>query len=100
LEVFGDDAGIHHGSNDILNREVGGNICGIHKSEGGIKNMEFGRDISIIDESGGETKGTKYMEGLMHLELRRQWKLTVFYTFCVKRKVRIFNTKNLYGNNT
>jgi hypothetical protein len=33
-----------------------------------------------------------------HLELGRQWKVTIFYTFCVKRRVRIFKTKNLYGN--
>jgi hypothetical protein len=35
-----------------------------------------------------------------YLELGRQWKVTVFYTFCLKRRVRIFNTKNLYGNDT
>jgi hypothetical protein len=35
----------------------------------------------------------------LHLELGRQWKVTVFYTFCVKRRVRIFKTKNLYENN-
>jgi hypothetical protein len=28
-----------------------------------------------------------------HLELGRQWKITIFYTFCIKRRVRIFNTK-------
>jgi hypothetical protein len=28
-----------------------------------------------------------------HLELGRQWKVTVFYTFCVNRRVRIFNIK-------
>jgi hypothetical protein len=37
---------------------------------------------------------------VLHLELGRHWKVTVFYTFCVKRRVRIFNTKNLYGNDT
>jgi hypothetical protein len=36
----------------------------------------------------------------IHLELGRQWKIIVFYTFCVKGRVRIFNTKNLYGNDT
>jgi hypothetical protein len=41
-----------------------------------------------------------HIEGDIHLELGRQWKVTVFYTFCVKRRVCIFNTKNLYGNNT
>jgi hypothetical protein len=35
-----------------------------------------------------------------HLELGRQWKGTVFYTFCVKKRVRIFNTRNLYRNDT
>jgi hypothetical protein len=35
----------------------------------------------------------------LHLELGRQWKVTVFYMICVKGRVRIFNTKNLYGNN-
>jgi hypothetical protein len=35
-----------------------------------------------------------------HLELERQWKVTIFNTICVKRRVRIFNTKNLYGNDT
>jgi hypothetical protein len=37
---------------------------------------------------------------LQHLELGRQWEVTVFYTFCIKRRVCIFNTKNLYGNDT
>jgi hypothetical protein len=32
-----------------------------------------------------------------HLEFGRQWKVTVFYRFCVKRRVCIFSTKNLYG---
>jgi hypothetical protein len=35
---------------------------------------------------------------LIHLELGRQWKSTIFYTFCVKRRVCIFKTKNLCGN--
>jgi hypothetical protein len=48
-----------------------------------------------------ERLGTIY-QGLTnyHLELGRQWKVTIFYTFCGKRRVRIFNTKNLYGNDT
>jgi hypothetical protein len=33
-------------------------------------------------------------------QLGRQWKVTVFYTFCIKRRVRIFCTKYLYGNDT
>jgi hypothetical protein len=37
---------------------------------------------------------------LDHLELGRQWKITIFYTFCIKRRVRIFHTKNIYGNDT
>jgi hypothetical protein len=36
----------------------------------------------------------------LHLELERQWKLIVFHVYFVKRRVRIFNTKNLYGNDT
>jgi hypothetical protein len=35
-----------------------------------------------------------------HLKLRRQWKVIVFHMYFVKRRVRIFNTKNLYGNDT
>jgi hypothetical protein len=36
----------------------------------------------------------------LHLELGRQWKVTIFYTFCVKRRICIFNTKYLNGNDT
>jgi hypothetical protein len=36
----------------------------------------------------------------IHLELGKQRKVTVFYIFYIKRRIRIFNTKNLYGNNT
>ena len=35
-----------------------------------------------------------------HLKLGRQWKVIIFHMCFVKRKVRIFNTKNLYGNDT
>jgi hypothetical protein len=35
-----------------------------------------------------------------HLELGRQWKVIVFHMYFVVRRVRIFNTKNLYGNDT
>jgi hypothetical protein len=31
--------------------------------------------------------------GFVHLELGRQWKVTFFNTFSIKRKVHIFNTK-------
>jgi hypothetical protein len=31
----------------------------------------------------------------VHLKLGRQWKVTIFYMFCVKERVHIFNTKNL-----
>jgi hypothetical protein len=36
----------------------------------------------------------------IHLELGRQWKVIVFHMYFVKRRVRIFKTKNLYGNDT
>jgi hypothetical protein len=36
----------------------------------------------------------------LHLELGRQWKVIVFHMYFVKRRVRIFKIKNLYGNNT
>ena len=42
----------------------------------------------------------KMIVSITHLELGRQWKVTIFYTFNIKRRVRIFNTKNLYGNDT
>jgi hypothetical protein len=45
-----------------------------------------------------------------HLELRRQWKVSAFYTFCVKKRIRIFTyisklkgphgKKNLHGKKT
>jgi hypothetical protein len=35
-----------------------------------------------------------------HLELGRQWKVIVFYMYFVNKRVRIFKTKNLYGNDT
>jgi hypothetical protein len=35
-----------------------------------------------------------------HLELGRQWKVIVFHMYFVKRRVCIFKTKNLYGNDT
>jgi hypothetical protein len=30
----------------------------------------------------------------------RQWKVIVFHMYFVKRRIRIFNTRNLYGNDT
>jgi hypothetical protein len=36
----------------------------------------------------------------IHLELGKQQKVTIFYIFYVKRRICIFNTKNLYRNNT
>jgi hypothetical protein len=36
----------------------------------------------------------------LHLVLGRKWKVTIFYTFCVKTKVRIFNTEHSFGNDT
>jgi hypothetical protein len=36
----------------------------------------------------------------LHLKLGRQWKVIVFHMYFVKRRVRIFKTKNLYGNDT
>jgi hypothetical protein len=33
-------------------------------------------------------------------KLGRQWKIIVFHMYFVKRRVRIFKTKNLYGNDT
>jgi hypothetical protein len=35
-----------------------------------------------------------------HLELGRQWKVIVFHMYFVNKRVRIFKTKNLYGNDT
>jgi hypothetical protein len=35
---------------------------------------------------------------LVCLELEKQWKVTVFYMFCIEKAVCTFNTKNLYGN--
>jgi hypothetical protein len=35
-----------------------------------------------------------------HLELGRQWKVIVFYMYFINRRVHIFKTKNLYGNDT
>ena len=45
----------------------------------------------------------KNMEGDLyvgHLELGRQWKVIVFHMYFVNRRVHIFKTKNLYGNDT
>jgi hypothetical protein len=36
----------------------------------------------------------------VHLKLGKQRKVTVFYIFYVKKRVRIFNIKNLYRNDT
>jgi hypothetical protein len=36
----------------------------------------------------------------LHLELGRQWKVIVFHMYFVNRRVRIFKTTNLYGNDT
>jgi hypothetical protein len=35
-----------------------------------------------------------------HLKLGRQWKVIVFQMYFVNRRVCIFKTKNLYGNDT
>jgi hypothetical protein len=40
------------------------------------------------------------LQHISHLKLGKQWKRTVFYTFCVKGRIFIFNTKNLYENDT
>ena len=32
----------------------------------------------------------------LHLKLGRQWKVTIFYTFCVKRRIHILKTKIFY----
>jgi hypothetical protein len=45
-------------------------------------------------------KAHLWERGGLHLELGKQWKVTIFYEFYVKRRVCIFITKNLYGNNT
>jgi hypothetical protein len=36
----------------------------------------------------------------LHLELGRKWKVIILHMYFVKRRVRIFHTKNLYGNDT
>jgi hypothetical protein len=41
----------------------------------------------------------KYISS-QHLELGRQWKVIVFHMYFVNRRVHIFKTKNLYGNDT
>jgi hypothetical protein len=37
---------------------------------------------------------------IIHLELGRQWKVIIFHIYFVNKRVRIFKTKNLYGNDT
>jgi hypothetical protein len=43
---------------------------------------------------------TELLKESLHLKLGKQQKVTVFYILYVKRRVRIFITKNMYGNNT
>jgi hypothetical protein len=55
--------------------------------------------VTLDEDSDGEGDDNDE-ENEVHLELGRQWKVTVFHTFCIKRRVHNFNTKKLYENDT
>jgi hypothetical protein len=61
-----------------------------------FKNQRVTRDVHYVEE---EVNKQEDLDS-MHLEFGKQWNVIIFFMFSVKKRVRIFNTKTLYGNDT